>query len=150
MRVSPETPPRVVIGLDVGTSSVKAVAFGLGSVWRRITICEYPLLEPTPGHQVQDPATVMSAVRGALAACVGDVAGAEVIGISVGAGMHGLVALDEREAERAPDAVEQVGVDARAHGNLVGGEVSVAGCEHALHRQEGEAFLRHRLPQLPE
>lgn len=96
MPVNPASPPRVVIGLDVGTSSVKAVAFGLGSVWRRITIREYPLLEPAPGQHVQDPATVMSAVRGALAACVGDAAGAEVIGISVGAGMHGLVALDEQ------------------------------------------------------
>jgi gluconokinase len=88
-------PGRVVVGLDVGTTGVKAAAFGLGSSWRWVAIREYPLLEPVPGQHVQDPITIVAAATSALAECVADgAAGADVMAISVSAGMHGLMALD--------------------------------------------------------
>ncbi len=95
------TPGQVVIGLDVGTTGVKAVAFGLGSPWRSVSIEEYPLLRPEPHQAVQDPAAVLSAVTRALADCVDAVAstGAQVLGVALSAAMHGLMALD---AERRP------------------------------------------------
>lgn len=86
----------VVIGLDVGTTSVKAAAFGLGSSWRRVAIREYQLLQPEPGQAVQDPATVLAATGEALVECAAAVGSAEVLAISVSAGMHGLMALDDR------------------------------------------------------
>ena len=66
------------LGIDVGTTAVKAVAFVLGSPERTSVVREYPLLEPAPGHQVQDPATVVEAVLDALAECVAATAPAEV------------------------------------------------------------------------
>ncbi|MEZ5120318.1 MAG: gluconokinase [Solirubrobacterales bacterium] len=84
----------VVIGLDVGTTAVKAVAFGTNAPWRRVAVREYPLAEPAPGQAVQDPAVVLDAVAAALAECVAAAAPAEVLAVSVSAAMHGLLALD--------------------------------------------------------
>ncbi|HEX5945882.1 MAG TPA: gluconokinase [Acidimicrobiales bacterium] len=87
-------PAEVVVGLDVGTTGVKASAFEPGSPWRCTVVREYPLLQPAPDQYVQDPGTLLAAVRDALAECVAAASGAEVVGVSVSAGMHGLVALD--------------------------------------------------------
>jgi gluconokinase len=92
-------PAQVVIGLDVGTTGVKAVAFELGSSGRRVALREYPLLAPEPDQAVQDPSTILLATGEALAECVASAGSAEVLAISVSAGMHGLMALD---AERRP------------------------------------------------
>jgi gluconokinase len=85
---------RVVIGLDVGTTGVKAAAFGLGSPWRAVAIREYPLLTPGSSQEVEDPVVVLEASVEALTECVHAAAGAEVIAVSVSAAMHGLLALD--------------------------------------------------------
>jgi gluconokinase len=87
-------PSQVVIGLDVGTTAVKAVAFGLDSDWRRMAIREYPLLAPAPGRHEQDPKTILTATTAALTDCVDAVGDAEVLAISLSAAMHGLIALD--------------------------------------------------------
>ena len=50
----------------MGTTATKVVAFGLGSPWRHAASREYPLLEPQPGWQVQDPDTVLGAVSEAV------------------------------------------------------------------------------------
>jgi gluconokinase len=95
MSDTPAYPPaEVVIGLDVGTTATKAAAFGLNSSWRATVVREYPLLQPQPGWQVQDPATLTAAVLGALAEVTAECRGARVVGISVSAAMHGLIGLD--------------------------------------------------------
>jgi xylulokinase len=78
------------VGLDVGTSGVKALAVsGTGEVLARSEV-GYGLSTPRPGWAEQDPADWWSATERALAALeVRDVAG---IGLS--GQMHGLVALD--------------------------------------------------------
>ena len=92
---APTGPPaEVILGLDVGTTGVKAVAFGLESSWRSVALREYPLLEPAEGQAVQDPATVLAAVADALHACAAASAAAQVIAVSISAAMHGLLALD--------------------------------------------------------
>jgi len=92
--MTPGPPAQVVIGLDVGTTGVKAAAFGLGSSWRSVAIREYPLRQPAPGQEVQDPATILTASGDALAECAAAAGSAEVLAVSVSAGMHGLMALD--------------------------------------------------------
>ena len=87
-------PGEVVVGLDVGTTGVKAVAFAPGSSWRRVAIREYPLLQPAPGREVQDPDAIVTAAGEALAECLGATGTAEVAAVSVSAAMHGLIALD--------------------------------------------------------
>lgn len=84
----------VVIGLDVGTTGTKAVAFAIGSPQRYVAYREYPLLHPAPLQKVQDPEVVRQAVVSALTECVRELGGATVRAISVSAAMHGLMALD--------------------------------------------------------
>jgi xylulokinase len=81
---------RAAIGLDVGTTAVKALAVDeTGTVLSRAE-AGYPLSTPRPGWAEQDPADWWRATEQALAALgVRDVAG---IGLS--GQMHGLVALD--------------------------------------------------------
>lgn len=91
---APRPPAEAIVGLDVGTTAVKVVAFGLAAPWRHAAVREYPLLEPEPGWQVQDPETVLAAVFRALADVVTAAGGAAVIGVSVSTAMHGLIGLD--------------------------------------------------------
>jgi xylulokinase len=81
---------RAAIGLDVGTTAVKALAVDeSGTVVARAE-AGYPLSTPRPGWAEQDPRDWWRATEQALAALgVRDVAG---IGLS--GQMHGLVALD--------------------------------------------------------
>jgi len=105
-------PGQVMIGLDVGTTGAKAVAFGVGSGWRQVALREYPLLQPAPGQEVQDPAVVLTAVDEALTECVASVGSARVRGIAVSSGMHALMALDE---EMHPLTALITWADSRAH-----------------------------------
>jgi gluconokinase len=95
-------PASVVLGLDVGTTGTKVVAFGLDRPWRHVTIREYPLLEPEPGQQVQDPVVVLDAILDALATCVAACADAEVVALAVSSAMHGLVGLDDQRRPLTP------------------------------------------------
>jgi xylulokinase len=82
-----------LVGLDVGTSGVKALAVsGAGEVIARAEV-GYPLSTPRPGWSEQDPEDWWRATEQALAALeVGEIAG---IGLS--GQMHGLVVLDSAD-----------------------------------------------------
>lgn len=90
----------VVVGLDVGTSSVKGLALGEdGAVLARAED-GYPLASPHPGWSEQDPElwwTATERVLAALRAAAGPPAG---IGLS--GQMHGLVALDASDRVLRP------------------------------------------------
>src|SRR4051794_31653605 len=85
-----------VIGLDAGTTGVKAVAFAPDGTERGHGEHGHPLLEPAPGRVEQDPAALLDAATAALreAAAAASSAGATVRGVSLSAAMHGLVGLD--------------------------------------------------------
>jgi len=81
---------RAAIGLDVGTSAVKALAVDeSGAVLARAEV-SYPLSTPRPGWAEQDPDDWWRATQAALTALGVD----EVAGIGLSGQMHGLVALD--------------------------------------------------------
>jgi xylulokinase len=81
----------VCVGLDVGTTGVKAVAVSPdGSVVARAGH-SYPLSTPRLGWSEQDPEAWWRAAEAALAEVS---AGVEVAGIGLSGQMHGLVALD--------------------------------------------------------
>ncbi|HEX8508338.1 MAG TPA: gluconokinase [Propionibacteriaceae bacterium] len=86
----------VVIGLDVGTTAVKVAGFEVHG--RREPLAsalrEYPLQQPEPGWQVQDPPTVLAAVDAAVLECVGQLGEAHVAAVSLSTAMHGLIGLD--------------------------------------------------------
>jgi xylulokinase len=81
-----------LVGLDVGTTGVKAIAVSPdGEVLARAEE-EYPLSTPRPGWSEQDPEDWWRASQRALAAL-----GVDPAGIGLSGQMHGLVALDTEE-----------------------------------------------------
>jgi xylulokinase len=80
----------VLIGLDVGTTAVKALAIGEdGAILGRSEV-SYPLSVPRPGWSEQDPEDWWRATERALAELAVD----QPAGIGLSGQMHGLVALD--------------------------------------------------------
>lgn len=79
-----------LVGVDVGTTGVKAVALSTDGALLGRAEREYPLLTPRPGWTEQDPETWWRATSAALAEL--DVG--EVAGIGLSGQMHGLVVLD--------------------------------------------------------
>jgi xylulokinase len=87
-----------LVGLDVGTTGVKAIAIDPdGEVLARAER-EYPLSMPRPGWAEQDPGDWWRASEAAL----GELGSDDVAGIGLTGQMHGLVALDEHERVLRP------------------------------------------------
>lgn len=89
----------MIIGLDIGTSSTKAVAFGLeGNVLAAHSI-SYPILNPLEGHYEQDPEIIYRACIDSVARLMIELQDhddvPEPMCISVSSAMHGLIAVDE-------------------------------------------------------
>jgi xylulokinase len=87
-----------LVGLDVGTTGVKALTVSPdGEVLARVEEA-YPLSTPQPGWAEQDPEDWWRAAQSALAA----LAGGDFAGVGLSGQMHGLVVLDERERVLRP------------------------------------------------
>jgi xylulokinase len=86
-----------LVGLDVGTSGVKAIALSrTGEILARAERA-YPLSTPQPGWAEQDPEDWWTATQAAL-----EDLGVEPASIGWSGQMHGLVVLDERDAVIRP------------------------------------------------
>lgn len=85
-----------VIGLDLGTSSVKAVAFDAGGEALAAHAVEVAIASPAPDRAEQDPDELVRAAEQATAAVVRDLTaqGHAIAGIGLSAAMHSLLALD--------------------------------------------------------
>lgn len=88
----------VVIGIDIGTTSSKAVAFTADAVVRASGQLSYGLSTPRPGHVEQDADAVASA---ALAAAAESARGARAAGFRV-AGLAFSSAMPAWSASTAP------------------------------------------------
>lgn len=90
---------KYVIGLDLGTSSVRAFLTCLGKADAYVAGSDYDVMIPEPGHAEQDPATwyhkAAEVVRKVLQQS--RVAPEQIAAISFSGQMHGLVALDEHK-----------------------------------------------------
>ncbi|MGW3605458.1 gluconokinase [Micromonospora sp. NPDC005161] len=84
---------RVILGVDVGVTAVRVAAFALDGTARHVARRKYPLLQPAPGWQVQDPEVLVAATLEATSACVADTAGAEVVALAMSSAMYGLIGL---------------------------------------------------------
>ncbi|HYX86736.1 MAG TPA: xylulokinase [Gaiellales bacterium] len=81
-----------LVGLDIGTSSTKAIAIAPDGAILARAQGEYPVSTPRPGHSEQDPELWWRAAEAALAGLGRD----DVAGIGLSGQMHGLVLLDDR------------------------------------------------------
>ena len=81
-----------LVGLDVGTTGVKALALSPDGEVLATAPHGYPLCTPRPGGAEQEPGDGLRAAESALAEVS---AGREIAGIGLSGQMHGLVVLDE-------------------------------------------------------
>jgi xylulokinase len=87
-----------LVGLDVGTSSVKGVAIDPSGAVVHIAERGYPLSTPRPGWYEQDPDDWWRASIEVLEECEAD----RALGIGLSGQMHGLVALDDHDRPLRP------------------------------------------------
>lgn len=90
------------IGIDLGTSAVKALLMDSGGTVLSEVSKKYPLSSPRPGWAEQNPADWESATWSCLAEIAKDCENSKIAGIGVGGQMHGLVILDEKDAVIRP------------------------------------------------
>jgi xylulokinase len=87
-----------LVGLDVGTTSVKGIAVDPHGAVVHVAERGYPLSTPRPGWSEQDPDDWWRAAAEVLDECETD----RALGIGLSGQMHGLVALDGRERPLRP------------------------------------------------
>ena len=90
---------RYMVGVDLGTTSTKAVVFTLAGQVVAQHACEYPVLCTEPGMAEQDPRQIFDAVTGAIAGAIraADAAPQDIALVSFSAAMHSVIALDAND-----------------------------------------------------
>lgn len=83
-----------VIGLDLGTGGVRAIAVDLQGQLIAQTTKTYPLLTPHPGWTEQNPVDWVTACLEALASVAQHLNGSRVLALGLSGQMHGMVALN--------------------------------------------------------
>jgi xylulokinase len=87
-----------LVGLDVGTTSVKGIAIDQTGAVVHVAERGYPLSTPRPGWSEQDPELWWKAAAEVLDECEAD----RALGIGLSGQMHGLVALDADDRPLRP------------------------------------------------
>jgi gluconokinase len=85
----------LVLGVDVGTSNAKCVAFADGARPVATAVQGYGLRVPEPGAAEQDPHEVFEAVVAAVGRVVAEVGPSSVSRVGFSAAMHSVVPVDE-------------------------------------------------------
>jgi len=78
-----------LLGIDLGTSSVKVVAFAEAGVLKGVGMAEYPILTPRLGYAEQDPEEWWRATIIAVRKALEKVDHPEILGIGFSGQMHG-------------------------------------------------------------
>ena len=114
-----------LLGIDLGTSSVKVVVFGVEGRLKAVGVAEYPTLTPHFGYAEQNPEDWWRATVTAVREALRKADYPEILGIGFSGQMHGLVLLDQkknlvrpaiiwadqRSADLLPEIKERVGLD---------------------------------------
>jgi gluconokinase len=132
----------VVVGVDLGTTSTKAVAYDTAGREIASASAGYPLAEPHPGWAEQDPQLILDAVLSSVATVVSAVDG-PVAGLSFSSAMHTLIGLD---ADGTPLTPSLSWADSRAA--LQAERLRAAAGALALHRRTGTPL--HPMAPLPK
>ncbi|MCW3839188.1 gluconokinase [Micromonospora yasonensis] len=121
----------VVVGVDIGTTSTKAVAYDTGGRQLAVHSIGYPLDEPHPGYAEQDPKLIFDAVVGTIRAVVEQLPD-PVAGLSFSTAMHSLIGLDAGGNPLTPSVTW---ADSRASAQAERLRAAPSGL--ALHRRTG-------------
>ncbi|PVZ08294.1 gluconokinase [Actinomycetospora cinnamomea] len=151
---APDLVPDLVLGVDIGTTATKAVAFAPDGTEHGRGESPHRLDEPEPGAAVQDPEALWEAVGDAVRDAVADLDPARVATVAFSSAMHGLLALD---AEGDPVGPLMTWADSRA--TETARELRRRDGALALHRRTGTpihpmsplvklAWLRRARPSL--
>lgn len=92
---------RYIVGCDIGTTSVKAVAFTLDGDILASESASYPMFHPEPGYAEQDPDAIFRDTCQVLKRLVSGI-GLRPAGIAFSSAMHSLMALDEAGRPASP------------------------------------------------
>lgn len=125
------TPP-VVLGVDIGTTATKVVAFTVDGTLEASAESGYELFTPHPGYAEQDADAILAAVRTAIADVVGQLGGERVAGLSFSSAMHTLIGLSPEAGVMTPSTTW---ADTRADVQAERIRASAGGL--ALHRRTG-------------
>lgn len=86
--------PQVAIGIDLGTSGLKAIAADAQGRTLAEASASYPLHTPRPGWTEQNPADWVEAAHKTLLELAGQLSGHEVVAVGLSGQMHGATFLD--------------------------------------------------------
>jgi xylulokinase len=123
----------VVIGVDLGTSAIKAVAVGEDGVVQAVARCEYPTARPELGAAEQDPENWFTGLGAALDDLARDVPVDRWTGMGLSAMLPTLVECDGDGHPRAPAITWE---DARAEPEAA--DFCAAVGEETLYRVTGQ------------
>ncbi len=87
-----------IIGIDIGTTSTKAIAFDLnGKIIAKKNI-EYEILNPEPTYSEQNPEDIFGAVINSLKYITSEnvLKNQKLLGVSFSCAMHSIIALDDK------------------------------------------------------
>ena len=90
-----------ILGIDIGTGSVKAVAVDLKGNSFADSQQHYPFSAPKPGYHEQDPEQIWEAFTKSIQAIVAQT-GAQPLAISLSSAMHSFIAVDNNGDALAP------------------------------------------------
>ncbi|SIR93987.1 gluconokinase [Micromonospora avicenniae] len=134
--------PPVVLGVDIGTTSTKAVAYDTTGRQLAGNSAGYPLSEPQPGYAEQDPQRILDAVVTSVRATVAELDRPPTC-LSFGTAMHSLIGLDGDGALLTPSITW---ADSRASRQAERLRAVPSGL--ALHRRTGTPI--HPMAPLPK
>lgn len=115
----------LILGLDLGTTSLKAVLVDAQGIIRAQAEREYPVHTPYPGWAEQDPEAWWQAAIAGACACLAAAGGASISAIGLSGQMHGVVLLDaagevlapaiiwadQRSSQQAREITERIGLE---------------------------------------
>ena len=91
-----------VIGVDVGTTATKVVAYSPDGTAIGVAERGYPLHSPQPGWAEQDPDQIVAAVLDAVAEAAAAVPARSLVAVGLGSAMHSLIGLDADDRPLTP------------------------------------------------
>jgi gluconokinase len=87
---------QLIIGIDIGTTSTKAIVFDVQGRVISSVYQGYPIQNPQPTHSEQNPDEVFRAVLYTLHKSLSQINPARLAGISFSSAMHSLIAVDDQ------------------------------------------------------